>query len=318
MADADAVLSGTDSVLSGTYPVCLGTNIFGWTIDEQQSFEVLDAYARSGGNFVDTADVYSAWAEGNTGGESETIIGNWMHARDNRDEIKVATKVGQREGLSPAAIRSGLEDSLRRLRTDRVDLYYVHVDDEATPLHDTLAELSALIKEGKVLEIGASGYTAPRLAEALAVSDVDGLRRYRVVQPLYNLLERENYEGEYQELCEREGIACVPFFGLARGFLTGKYRPGLKPDTERGGFAWTGEWDDRTLKVLGALDDVAARLETSHAAVALAWLRAQPTVVAPIASARTVEQLREIAMITDFELEPADIDQLTGAGRDPA
>ncbi|HZL55237.1 MAG TPA: aldo/keto reductase, partial [Solirubrobacteraceae bacterium] len=272
-------------ILRDAYPLCLGGNIFGWTIGEEESFAVLDAYAAAGGNLLDTADVYSVWADGNSGGESEAILGSWMASRGNRDEMIVATKVGNLTGVSAEEIREGAEASLRRLQTDRIDLYYTHKDGESVPLEQTLGALDSLVRDGKVRELGASGYGAARLAEALAVSDREGLSRYEVIQPQYNLLERDAYEGELQDLCEREGIACLPFFSLARGFLTGKYRPGQEADTLRGGFAWSGEWDARTLGLLETLDAVAAEHGTTDAAVALAWLRAQPTVAAPIASA---------------------------------
>ena len=301
-------------ILRDAYPLCLGGNIFGWTIGEEESFAVLDAYAAAGGNLIDTADVYSVWADGNSGGESESIIGSWMASRGNRDEIIVATKVGALTGVSADEVRAGAEDSLRRLQTDRIDLYYTHKDDEAVPLEETLGALDALVREGKVRELGASGYSAARLGEALAVSDRESLSRYQVIQPHYNLLERDAYEGELQDLCEREGLACLPFFSLARGFLTGKYRPGEEADTLRGGFAWSGEWDARTTALLEALDAVAADHGTTDAAVALAWLHAQPTVAAPIASARTAEQLSQLVPMAALELDAGELERLTRAG----
>lgn len=301
-------------ILRDAYPLCLGGNIFGWTIGEEESFAVLDAYAAAGGNLIDTADVYSVWADGNSGGESESIIGSWMASRGNRDEIIVATKVGALTGVSADEVRAGAEDSLRRLQTDRIDLYYTHKDDEAVPLEETLGALDALVREGKVRELGASGYSAARLGEALAVSDRESLSRYQVIQPHYNLLERDAYEGELQDLCEREGLACLPFFSLARGFLTGKYRPGEEADTLRGGFAWGGEWDARTTALLEALDAVAADHGTTDAAVALAWLHAQPTVAAPIASARTAEQLSQLVPMAALELDAGELERLTRAG----
>lgn len=301
-------------VLNEVFPLCLGGNIFGWTISQEESFAVLDAYAAAGGNFIDTSDVYSVWAEGNSGGESETIIGNWMKDRGNRDKIIVATKVGQLGGVSGDAVRKAAEDSLRRLQVDHIDLYYTHIDDPEVPLEDTLGALDELHKAGKVREIAASGYTAERLALALGVSDREGFARYRALQPHYNLLERDAYEGELQDLCEREGLACIPFFSLARGFLTGKYRPGQEADTKRGNFAWTDEWDDRSLALIGALDDIAAEHGVKVGAVALAWLHAQPTVLAPIASARTVAQLEEILPMATLELDADELARLTDAG----
>jgi aryl-alcohol dehydrogenase-like predicted oxidoreductase len=304
-------------VLNEVFPLCLGGNIFGWTISQEESFAVLDAYAAAGGNFIDTADVYSVWAEGNSGGESETIIGNWMKARGNRDGMIIATKVGQLTGVSGDAVRKAAEDSLRRLQVDQIDLYYTHIDDAATPLEDTLGALNELMQAGKVREIGASGYTEERLAEALAVSDREGFARYRALQPHYNLLERGAYEGSLQDLCEREGLACISFFSLARGFLTGKYRPGQQADTKRGDFAWTDEWDERSLALIGALDAIAESHDVPVGAVALAWLREQPTVLAPIASARTVAQLEEILPMATLELDADELAQLTNAGALP-
>jgi len=301
-------------VLNEVFPLCLGGNIFGWTISQEESFAVLDAYAAAGGNFIDTSDVYSVWAEGNSGGESETIIGNWMQERGNRDKIIVATKVGQLGGVSGGAVRKAAEDSLRRLQVDHIDLYYTHIDDPEVPLEDTLGALDELFKAGKVREIAASGYTAERLALALEVSDREGFARYRALQPHYNLLERDAYEGDLQDLCEREGLACIPFFSLARGFLTGKYRPGQQADTKRGNFAWTDEWDERSLALIGALDEIAAEHGVKVGAVALAWLRAQPTVLAPIASARTVAQLEEILPMATLELDAGELARLTDAG----
>jgi aryl-alcohol dehydrogenase-like predicted oxidoreductase len=303
-----------DGILRDGYPLCLGGNIFGWTIDEEQSFAVLDAYAAAGGNLLDTADVYSVWAEGNSGGESESIIGAWMASRGNRDEMIVATKVGNLTGVSAEQIQEGAEASLARLQTDRIDLFYTHKDDESVPLEQTLGALDALVRDGRVRELGASGYSAARLREALAVSDRDGLARYRVLQPHYNLLERDAYEGELQDLCASEGVACLPFFSLARGFLTGKYRPGQEAETLRGGFAWGGEWDPRTIGLLEELDAVAAEHDTTDAAVALAWLRAQPTVAAPIASARTVEQLADLVPMAQLALGADELSRLSAAG----
>jgi len=211
-----------------------------------------------------------------------------------------------------------VEDSLRRLQVDHIDLYYAHIDDPEVPLEDTLGAFDELKKAGKIREIAASGYTAERLAEALAVSDREGFARYRALQPLYNLLERDPYEGALQDLCEQEGLACIPFFSLARGFLTGKYRPGQEADTKRGDFAWTDEWDDRSRGLIAALDEVSQAHNVPIGAVSLAWLRAQPTVLAPIASARTVAQLQDIIAMATLELSSDEVDQLTDAGALPA
>jgi aryl-alcohol dehydrogenase (NADP+) len=298
------------------FPLCLGGNIFGWTVDEAQSFAVLDAYAAAGGNFLDTADSYSAWVPGNGGGESETIIGNWMAARGNRDDIVVATKVGKSpgvEGLGPATIRRAAEASLARLRTDRIDLYYAHLDDESTPLDETLGAFDELIREGKVRHIAASNYTAPRLAEALDLARGGDLPSYVAIQPHYNLVHREEYEGALAELCAREGVGCVPYLALASGFLTGKYRIGAADTGSPRAATARGYLDERGLAVLAVLDDLAATHATTLAAVALAWLAAQPTVAAPIASARTPEQLAELLPMATLELADGELRRLAEA-----
>jgi aryl-alcohol dehydrogenase-like predicted oxidoreductase len=279
-------MSVKDPVLSQVTRLCLGGNVFGWTMDQAESFAVLDAYTAGGGNFIDTADSYSRWVDGHVGGESELIIGQWLKSRRNRDQVILATKFGQLLGVRADSVRAAAEGSLRRLQTDYIDLYYAHIDDAGVRLEETLGALSELVAEGKVRSVGASGYSADRLAAALDISDRHGYPRYTALQPLYNLIERGGYEGGLQDLCVRENIACLPFFSLARGFLTGKYRPGVQAETKRGGFAWTGEWDDRSLRVLAALDEVADAHGTTVAAVSLAWLSAQPGVLAPIASTR--------------------------------
>jgi aryl-alcohol dehydrogenase-like predicted oxidoreductase len=307
-----------DPVLTQVSRLCLGGNVFGWTMNSRESFAVLDSFAGSGGNFLDTADAYSKWVEGHPGGESETIIGDWIKARGNRASLILATKFGQVLGVKAGNVRASIEGSLRRLQTDYIDLYYAHIDDAEVPLEETLGTLDELVKEGKVRAVGASGYSAARLAEALAISDRDGFPRYVAVQPLYNMMERQQYEGELQELCVREEIACMPFYSLARGFLTGKYRAGQRAETRRGSFAWTGEWDARSAAVLAALDAVARAHDTTVAAVALAWLAAQPGVLAPIASARTVHQLRELLRMATLELAGDELRQLTDAGAVPS
>jgi aryl-alcohol dehydrogenase (NADP+) len=288
-------------------PLCLGGNVFGWTADEDESFGVLDAYADAGGNFIDTADQYSAWAPGRSGGESETIIGRWLMKRRNRDDIVLATKVGQApglEGLSAPVIRAAIDASLTRLRTDRVDLYYAHFDDRETPLEETLGAFTELVGEGKVRYVAASKYTAPRLSAALAVSDRDGLVRYVALQPHYNLVERREYEGGgLAELCAQEGLACLPYRALAHGFLSGKYRDrAQRVDSVREDDAKT-YLTRRGRTVLSTLDEIARRRATTVAAVALAWLAEQPTVVAPIASARRKEQLEELLPMTHLILD---------------
>ncbi|MER7128766.1 aldo/keto reductase [Streptosporangium saharense] len=286
------------------FPVCLGGNVFGWTADRDTSFAVLDAYVEAGGNFVDTADSYSAWIPGNSGGESETVIGEWLASRGNRDRVVIATKVGSlgsRPGLSAANIRLAVEDSLRRLRTDHIDLYWAHVDDRETPLDETLGAFDALVREGKVRDIGASNYGPERLAEALAISEREGLARYVALQQHYNLLER-GYEGGLRDVVAANGLVSTPYFGLARGFLTGKYRPGVEVDSARAGSASEYLSSGRALRVLDALDGVAAERGVAPATVALAWLAAQPTVAAPIASARTVEQLAPLLAVAELKL----------------
>ena len=297
------------------YPLALGGNVFGWTASEQESFAVLDDYAAAGGNFIDTADVYSAWAPGNSGGESETILGKWLAQQKRRDRAIIATKVGthpQLKGLSAKTIRSAAENSLRRLRTDHIDLYYAHADDEQTPLEETLGAFDSLVREGKVRYIGASNYTAQRLAEALAVSEREGFARYVALQQHYNLVERDKYEGELADVVSRAGLSSVPYFSLASGFLTGKYRPGAKVASQRAERAGA-YLNEKGLKVLAALDQVSATHNEALATIALAWLAAQPTVVAPIASARTVEQLPELLRVANVRLSAADLRLLNEA-----
>ena len=294
------------------FPLCLGGNVFGWTIDEPHSFAVLDAYAAAGGNFVDTADMYSSWVPGNVGGESETILGHWMAARKNRDRIVVATKVGKLPGLDnlgARTIRTAAENSLRRLGTDRIDLYYAHADDPSTPLEETLGAFDALVREGKVLHVAASNYTEARLSEALAISKREGLSRFVALQPHYNLVHRAEYEGALADRCTGEGLACFPYYALASGFLAGKYRPGVTVESARAGGA-AKYLDERGLRVLAALDAIAAGRATTVSAVALAWLLTRPGVVAPIASARTPEQLAELLPAVSLKLADEELKRL--------
>lgn len=298
------------------FPLNLGGNVFGWTADEQQSVAVLDAFTAAGGNFIDTADAYSAWAPGHVGGESESIIGRWAASRGNRDDLVIATKVGKLrglEGLSPATIRRAAEDSLRRLRTDRIDLYYAHEDDPNTPLEETLAAFDALVREGKVRYIGASNFTAARLAESLAISEREGFASYVALQPHYNLVERDRYEGELADVVAKSGLSTLPYWSLASGFLSGKYRPGAQVDSARAGAAGRYLTIERGQRVLTALDEVAAAHRAEVATVALAWLAAQPTVAAPIASARTVEQLPALLAVADLALTGDELERLTAA-----
>ena len=297
------------------FPVCLGGNVFGWTANEAESCDVLDAYAGGGGNFIDTADAYSSWVPGHVGGESEAIIGRWMAARGLRNRMIVATKVGMLgglEGLAPATIRRAAEGSLRRLGVDRLDLYYAHKDDPKTPIEDTLRGFDALVREGKVRYVAASNYTAPRLAEALAISSRAGLARFVALQPHYNLVHRGEYEGELESLCARESVACLPYFALAKGFLSGKYRLGVQVASARADSA-RAYLDERGVRLLAALDAIAAAHQTTVSAIALAWLLAQPTVGAPIASARTVAQVHELLPAAALVLSAAEVQRLGDA-----
>jgi aryl-alcohol dehydrogenase-like predicted oxidoreductase len=300
-------------------PLCLGGNVFGWTATEAASFAVLDALLDAGLNFIDTADVYSVWVPGHRGGESETVIGSWLQRRGHRDDIVIATKVGMpmsadRKGLSAAHITRSVEDSLRRLQTDRIDLYFSHSDDPTVPLEETLGTYQKLIAAGKIRALGASNYTAGRLAQALEVSRKNALPRYEVLQPHYNLYARAEYESELEPLCLEEQIGVIPYFALASGFLTGKYRTAADAaKSARGKSAVEKFLNARGLKILAALDDVAQRRRSSPASVALAWLMARPGITAPIASATRVEQLNELVAATRLTLDKADIEQLNAA-----
>ncbi|MGP3970806.1 aldo/keto reductase [Streptomyces sp. 6N223] len=296
----------------------LGGNVFGWTADREASFAVLDAYAAAGGNFVDTADSYSAWIPGNQGGESETLIGEWMAARGNRDSVVIATKVARHPdftGLAPATIKGAAEASLRRLGTDRIDLYYTHFDDESVPVEDIVTALDELVREGKVRAIATSNISPERLEASLAFSEREGLARYVALQPHYNLVSRETYEGERREIALRYGLGVLPYYALASGFLTGKYRPESAASVEsaRAGGAARHLTTERGRRVLAALDEVAAAHGAEPATVALAWLAAQPTVVAPIASARTPEQLPALLASVSLRLTDAELARLTEA-----
>ncbi len=294
------------------FPLCLGGNVFGWTADADSSFAVLDAYVDAGGNFIDTANGYSKWVPGHDGGESERVIGDWLAARGNRDRVIVATKLGSDGGLGRANVRARAEQSLERLKTDVVDIMYAHYDDPDTPPEESLGALDELVQEGKVRHIAASNFTSQRLEEALATSEREGLARYTVLQPHYNLLERD-VEGDLLAVAERHGLATAPYFGLAKGFLTGKYRPGHKVDSPRA--AQIGDYEtDRGWAVLDAVEEVAGAHGVPPAAVALAWLASRPTVVSPIASARNVEQLRDLLPMAELNLSDDELALLTDAG----
>ncbi|NEA45359.1 aldo/keto reductase [Streptomyces sp. SID10815] len=298
------------------FPLALGGNVFGWTADRDRSFAVLDAYAAAGGNFVDTADSYSAWIEGNHGGESETIIGEWIKERGNRSDVVIATKVSQHpdfKGLSAANIKAAADASLKRLGTDRIDLYYTHFDQPEVPVEEIIGALDELVRAGKVRQIGASNISAERLKASLEFSEREGLARYVALQPHYNLVSRDTYEGELRDLAERAGLAAMPYFALASGFLTGKYRPGATVDSARAEGAAKHLATERGQQVLTALDEVARAHDAEVATVALAWLAAQPTVAAPIASARTVEQLPALLAVAGLRLTDDEIGKLTQA-----
>ena len=289
------------------YPLSLGGNVFGWTATKEESFKVLDRFVNLGGNFIDTADAYSAWKEGNSGGESESIIGEWMANRGNRSQMIIATKVAKlptRPGLSPTNIASAVEDSLRRLRTDYIDLYYAHDDDEKVSQEEYLTAFDRLVRDGKVRYLGASNFSAERLKSAAKISLEGDLASFIALQNHYNILEREEYEKSITPVLQELEISSIPYFGLARGFLTGKYRRGVKVDSVRAAGVETYQ-NERGWSIIDRLEQIAKTKSTTISAVALAWLRAQPSVVAPIASARTVDQLEEITPIvglSDYEL----------------
>ncbi|WP_129790658.1 aldo/keto reductase [Sphingosinicella sp. CPCC 101087] len=303
-------------------PLMFGGNVFGWTVDEATSFALLDRFVDAGFNAVDTADVYSGWIEGNEGGESETIIGNWLaQGGGRRDRIVLATKVGMemapdRKGLARDYIIRAAEDSLRRLRTDRIDLYQSHRADESVPIEETLRAYEELIASGKVRAIGASNYSAAQLGAALDTSEAKGLPRYETLQPLYNLYDRAEYEGELERLCEARGLGVIPFFGLASGFLTGKYRSQADLAGRPRGQRVQKYLNTRGLRILGALDAVGAELDASPAQVALAWLMARPSITAPIASATSIAQLDELIRAAALTLDPGQIATLDTASAD--
>lgn len=299
-------------------PLVFGGNVFGWTIDEKASFSLLDAFLDAGFDCVDTADVYSRWKPGNKGGESETIIGNWFKARGNRSKVILASKCGNemgpdKKGLRKAYIVQAIEDSLKRLQTDYIDLYQSHRDDPSTPVEETMEAHAQLVKAGKVRVVGASNYTAARLKASLDASKKAGIPRYETLQPNYNLCDRTEFEGDLQNLCVAEGVTVIPYYSLASGFLTGKYRseadvgdrargPGVKKHLNARGFG-----------ILKALDEVSAKHRATQAQVALAWLLAQPAIAAPIASATTTAQLADILKATALKLDGSDLASLAKA-----
>ena len=305
-----------------TPPLILGGNVFGWTAGEATSFSILDAFVAGGGRMIDTADAYSTWAPGNQGGESETVIGAWLAARGRRDDVLIATKTGMElagsKGLAPARIAQAIEASLRRLRTDYIDLYFAHKDDPETPLADTLEAFDRLVRAGKVRALGASNYDAARLQQALDLSAQQGFAAYTVLQPWYNLVERDKFEGPLQDLCVARNIAAVPYYGVASGFLTGKYRSTADVAGKPRSRAVEKYVNEFGFGVLRALDTVAAQTGAKPAQIALAWLAAQPAVAAPIVSATTVTQLEELLSATRIMLTAEQLALLNAASQKPA
>jgi aryl-alcohol dehydrogenase-like predicted oxidoreductase len=298
-------------------PFTLGGNVFGWTADEAMSFRVLDAFVGAGFNLIDTADVYSKWIDGHVGGESETVIGNWLERRGRRDDVVIATKFGMEmtpdeKGLSREYMFKSVDRSLQRLKTDYIDLYQAHCDDKDTPFEETLGAFAELIAAGKVRAIGASNYSAERLAAALETSAKHGLPRYETLQPWYNLYDRRAFEGPLAELCRNEGLGVISYFGLASGFLTGKYRTEKDLENRPRAYGVKTMMNDRGFRILAALDEVAAECGATPAQVALAWLRARG-VTAPIASATSPEQLAELVHFAAVELSAAAIARLDHA-----
>ncbi|NUQ30940.1 MAG: aldo/keto reductase [Acidobacteriaceae bacterium] len=298
-------------------PICLGGNVFGWTIDEQKSFTILDAFVDRGFNFIDTADVYSRWAPGNKGGESETILGNWFARTGKRDKVVLATKVGMEvaegKGLRKAHIVKAVEQSLHRLQTSYIDLYQAHTDDAETPLEETLGAFASLVQAGKVRAIGASNYTGKRLAVALDIAKQNGFPRYESIQPHYNLVVRQEDEEGVEPVVDKHNIGVIPYFSLAAGFLTGKYKS--KADAEgaaRAGYV-TKYFDERGERILKALAEVSASTGAKQATVALAWLLSRRTVTAPIASATSLEQLNEVLAAGELKLHRDDTVKLCKA-----
>jgi aryl-alcohol dehydrogenase-like predicted oxidoreductase len=300
-------------------PLAFGGNVFGWTVDETLSFRLLDAWLDAGFNFIDTADVYSSWVPGHSGGESETIIGKWLRQTGKRNRVVLATKVGKpmgegKKGLAPAYIKEAVDASLKRLKTDHIDLYQSHDDDPETPLSDTAEAFAALIKAGKVRAIGASNFTAPRLAEALDVAEKQGLPRYESLQPLYNLYDRAVFEKDLEPLCVERGVGVINFYALAAGFLTGKYRSEADAaKSARGGNTTKKYLNPRGLRILDALDKAAKATDATQGQVAIAWQIARPSITAPIASATSVKQLDELTAAANLQLPPEIIAALDAA-----
>jgi aryl-alcohol dehydrogenase-like predicted oxidoreductase len=299
-------------------PLAFGGNVFGWTVDEPASFQLLDAFVDSGFDLVDTADIYSKWAPGNKGGESETIIGKWLKRSGKREKVIIATKLGSemgrdKKGLSRRYIFQAVENSLARLQTDHIDLYQAHTDDVQTPLEETLEAFTELVRQGKVRAIGASNYSAERLSDALKISEERGLARYESLQPLYNLYDRAEYEAKLEPLCLEKGLGVIPYFSLASGFLTGKYRS--EADVSKSARAQMVKkyLNERGFRILAALDQVAKQYNSTPGKVSLAWLIARPSITAPIASATNLGQLNDLIEATELRLDESSIELLNGA-----
>lgn len=298
-------------------PIAFGGNIFGWTIDEKKSFEMLDAFMASGYNFIDTADTYSRWVPGNQGGESETIIGKWMKRGNNRNKVIIATKVGGDMGegrnLSKKYILKEVENSLRRLQTDYIDLYFSHWDDNVTPVEETLGAYAQLIKEGKVRMIGASNLSPERLTISMECAQNNNLPAYQVLQPLYNLYEREKFETHYQALCEKYALGVLPYYSLASGFLSGKYRSEKDISKSLRGKGIRKKYlNEKGVNILNALDKVSAKYQAKPATIAIAWLLFKPLVTAPIVSATNLQQLEDILKATEIKLDKESMEELEG------
>ena len=301
-------------------PINLGGNVFGWTLDEKQSFEILDAFVGERFNFIDTADMYSYWVDGGNGGQSETIIGNWLQSRKNRDQVVIATKVGGETGVHPrnttkAHILATVEESLKRLKTDYIDLYYTHYDDEVTPVEETLEAYDELVKAGKVRYIAASNISPERLIESLEVSEKNGFPKYQALQPFYNLVEREGYESQYAELAKKYNLTVFPYWSLASGFLSGKYRSEADFSKSVRGSGAAKYMNDKGFAVLAALDKISAKHNTAQTTVALAWLLAQPQVGAPIVSATSISQLESLLAAPSLLLDQEDLALLNEASK---
>ncbi len=299
-------------------PFSFGGNVFGWTADETTSFKLLDAFVEAGGNFIDTADVYARWVLPHEGGQSETILGKWLRRRSDRAQLVIATKVGsdmgpRGKGLSRKHILQSVDDSLRRLQTDYIDLYQSHRDDEETPQEETLETYAELIRQGKVRVIGASNFSATRLSRSLQISKQNGLPRYESLQPLYNLYDREGYEQELESLCREEGLGVITYSSLASGFLTGKYRSEKDLGSRARGGSIKRFLNERGYRILSAVDKVAKEYDATPAQVSLAWLIARPSITAPIASATSIEQLNELLRATDLHLDESAIHTLNEA-----